>query len=290
MIKIKREKTLSGICAVGAAVNILLFFTKLYVGLSSNSISIFSDSINSLADCLSCLLGVIGMAAASRFEKEKIFGCAQKTEQLLSFVLSIVVAIVGFAFAYSSLERLMYPTPVWFEVRYFAVIAATAAVKLAMFFFYRAFSKKYGSPIIKVMTTDSIMDAGITAVTLITFTMTRFTDFTIDAACGIFISIIIIIQAIKLTISNLCGIINYVSKDKREQFKKAIFDSCGVSAEKITFDIFSDNEITAYVTIFIEDEKEFQNTAEKAANYCFEKTGIKTQFIRKPLIKSEAHT
>lgn len=274
----KREKTVARVCAFAIGVNLILFFTKLYISLSANSISIFSDAINNLSDSLSCALALVCMLAALKLAKRGISYLVGKIEQVLSFLLAIVVVVIGFSFAYSSIERLMYPAPVWFSMKYFSLIALTALTKLVMFFVFRSFAKKTASPVIKVMQADSITDFAVTTVTLITFTMTRYTEYTVDAFAGLIISAIIIVQAIRLIKENLMAVLNLVEKSKREAFENAVKEVAENIGE-ITFSVEGEGNIKGYVTLVGEDEEEFLQKAKAIEKNCFEKTGIKALVI-----------
>lgn len=203
-----KNKTTLCVCFVAFLVNAVLFFVKLYIGLRTNSISIYSDSLNNLFDSLSGLLTLVSLILIVRkaASSEEII---KRSEQLFSFVMSVAVALAGFYFAYSSLERLMYPAPVWYTPLYLVMLAVTAAVKIFLFFFYRTFYKKTASPVIKVMSVDSILDFFITAVTVLTLYISGKGSFSFDAIFGILISVLIIVSAVKLIISNAKEIIGF---------------------------------------------------------------------------------
>ena len=177
-------------------VNFILFAVKLYVGLSSNSISIYSDGINNLFDSLSAVVGIACFLILSKGRGLSFSSRSEKTEQLLSFVLSAVIVITGVVFLFNSVERLMYPAPVWFTVSYFYIIAATVAVKLFMFVFLKRQSRKAESSVIKIMSLDSLTDFFITLVTLITLYASQKGGFSFDAYAGIVVSILILISGI----------------------------------------------------------------------------------------------
>lgn len=186
--------------AIGLAVNLLLFFTKLYIGLSVNSIAIYTDALNSLADSAVCIAAIIGFYLISaKASKNYPFGTG-KAEDLLSLVISSVIVVTGGAFAFISLERLMYPMPVWFSTLYAVIIAATAAVKLLLAFYFKAISKKQSSNAIKGIAADSVLDFFITLCTLISFTLSEKVNFSVDGVAGMIISIVLIIQGIKMTV------------------------------------------------------------------------------------------
>lgn len=203
VVVIKEKKYILSAGVFAFTCNLLLFAVKLYVGLSCNSISIYSDGINNLFDCLSGALTFVSFLAASRVSSESGETVLKRTQQLLSFVMSVAVAFSGLYFAYSSINRLMYPTPVWFSVSYFWIIAGTTLAKLIMFFVFLLLKKKTSSPIVKVMAFDGILDFFVSSVTVLTLVLTQHGSYAIDAICGLAISIIIVIGAIKLIISSV---------------------------------------------------------------------------------------
>lgn len=202
--------------------NFLLFTVKLYIGLSSNSISIYSDGINNLFDGLSAAAGIISVLILSKSRDLSFVSRSEKTEQLLSFLLSAVIIVTGFIFLFNSIERLMYPAPVWFTVSYFYIIALTAAVKLAMFFFLKAQSRKTDSAVIRVMSLDSLMDFFITLVTLVTLYASQKGGFSLDACAGIVVSILILIPGVKSFAQSLRRLIGFPDKKSRQRAEEIL--------------------------------------------------------------------
>lgn len=244
----KRKKQAIAVFVVCAVVNLVLFFIKLYVSLSANSVCIFSDAINSLADFLSCAVSAGCMALGIALGENGMNYLSDRIEQLLSFILSVVVAAVGFSFAYSSLERLMYPTPVWFSYGYFFAIALTAAVKVILFFFLRYYSKKTASSVIKVLQTDSLMDACVTSVTLISFVMIKFTRYAVDAFAGIFVSLIIIAGAVRLIKNSVYALLGVVNRKTFRQIKEKAEAEREEEIKDIWITTGSDGKYTAHIT------------------------------------------
>lgn len=274
--RIIREKHVSLCCAVGASVNLLLFFVKLYVSLSSNSISIWSDAVNNLADCLSCLLGSICMLVSVKLVKDGLSFVVGRLERLLSLLLSLAVTFVGLGFAYSSLERFMYPTPIWYSVKFASLIALTAAAKLLLFFFFRFQSKKSSSAVIKVMKADSALDFFITLTTLISFTLTRYTEFAVDAVFGLVISIFVTVNAVKMLCEAVSGVLGLVKKEQREKFF-AFLEEKGLSNSKTVFSVEEDEKPTALVTL----SAPFEGQLPLFQKECLEKTGIEIILLQK---------
>lgn len=232
--KIKNKKALS-LFAVVLFLNFILFAVKLYVGLSSNSISIYSDGINNLFDGVSAATGISCFLILAKGRDLSFASRSEKTEQLLSFALSAVIPVTGFIFLFNSAERLMYPAPVWFTVSYFYIILVTAIVKLMMFFYLKVQSKRCNSPMIKVMSLDSLMDFFITVVTVITLYASQKGGFSLDAYAGIVISVFILISGVKSFKENLVKLIGFPERKLREKTERLISEQGIKEVKSIEF-------------------------------------------------------
>ncbi|MBQ7637495.1 MAG: cation diffusion facilitator family transporter [Clostridia bacterium] len=210
------------ICLLLFFLNLVMFGIKLYIGLASNSISIFSDSINNLFDSLSLLLTFAVLTVIMRTADKNTASMAEKGEQLFSFLFSVVIVFTGFYFAYSSLERFMYPTPVWYTYTYLTVIAATAAVKLLIFVFLKKTGKRLSSDVLGMVAFDSLLDFFITSATVLTLVLSGTVRFSFDALFGLLISIAIIVPAVKMMIDSGKSLINYVPAPLRYRVNRVI--------------------------------------------------------------------
>ncbi len=201
-----------------AAVNIGLFFIKLYIGLSSNSIAIYADSLNNLLDFGICLAAVIGLAILTRKKSESYPFGTGKAEDLIEFIISAAIIVSGIFFGYTSFERILYPMPVWFSVQYAVIIAATAIVKLFLAVLIKSVYKKNDGGIVKGIATDSLMDFFITLCCLVSFTVANSIGYSVDGIAGIIISIVMTVQGIKSAIHSCSAIIG---KHESELCEKA---------------------------------------------------------------------
>ena len=224
-------------------VNFLLFTVKLYVGLSSASISIYSDGVNNFFDSLTGLLSFVLLISLAKQTSPVSLYRAQKTEQLLSFLISATVAFSAFYFAYNSLERLTYPTPVSFQVKYLVIIIITAAVKLLMFLLLRLYAEKSGSAVVRLISTDSLLDFFITSVTALTLVLSVSGKYAFDAFCGLGISCVILFTAVKNLRCSLSQLTESPSKEKRERLTELL---SGREIKEISFNL-SDEAQEVYI-------------------------------------------
>lgn len=201
-----------------------MFFTKLYIGLSANSISIYSDGINNLFDCLSALISLLCLSflASRRDISSKSY--ISKTEDLLTFIISVIIAFTGFYFAYSSVERLMYPTTVSYRTKYLYILIATAVAKLFMFAVLKTLNQKGNSDILRVMSVDCILDFFITSVTVMTLLISTYGTYAADALCGVVISVVITVSAVKTMLTSCRKLVGYLKADERENFFQSLYE------------------------------------------------------------------
>ena len=267
----KKEKYTLGLCAFAFCSNFILFLVKLFIGLSSSSISIFSDAINNMFDSLSGLLTFVVFAFIIRLSDSALESTVRKSEQFFSFLMSLIVAVTGFAFLYSSLERLMYPTPITYLQKYLVLLILTCAAKILMFAFYCFTYKKISSPIVKVMAFDSILDFFVTLMTVFSLLLSKNGNYALDAVFGIVISVVIIVSAVKLIVSSAVVLLNYVNKSKRRQVQE-IFDSLSVSVQSIRY-ITDGEDVEAYAKL------DFDGDTTALIDKCKEETGILLNII-----------
>lgn len=230
--------------AAGGAVNILLFFVKLYIGISTNSVAIYADSLNSLADFAVCTAVIIGFRlSASAKTEEYPFGKG-RAEELTELLISAVILASGGIFAYISIERIMYPVPVWYSTVYAVIIAVTAAVKLGLSFFFSKKSRILGSDTIKGIAADSRLDFLITVCTLVSFTLSSEAGFSVDGIAGVIISLLLIaegIKALRAALEKVLGKRNGTICDKAKMIIET--DPHVESVEEIRYHSYGENGV-----------------------------------------------
>lgn len=265
---IKSKKAIT-VFAVIFLLNLLLFAVKLYVGLSSNSISIYSDGINNFFDSLSSLASIICFYVIAKSADSSVNSRSEKAEQLLTFILSAVIVIVGFVFLYNSAERLMYPTPVWFTASYFITLSLTAVVKLLMFALLKKQSKKQHSDVMKVMSVDSLTDFFITSVTVATLHLSQKGSFSLDAYVGIAISLLIMISGIKSLKNSTAELLNYPDKKTRIKAEEIILSKLNCEEFELEFSFIKEKSIYLHFEKTIEKE-----TLEQLKEKVYNETGM----------------
>ena len=90
----------------GIIANVVLFATKLMIGLLTGGISIIADSLNNLSDAGANVLTVVGYSLTGKpADKEHPYGHA-RMEYLCSLFISCIVAFLGFEMLTTSVGKL----------------------------------------------------------------------------------------------------------------------------------------------------------------------------------------
>ncbi len=199
---LKKAGVFAAVFGIGA--NFGLFLAKLYVAISSASLSIYCDAVNNLLDIGSCAVALLAFALMARLKEKP----AQRLQSLCAFVIELIVAGTGLYFLYNGLQRALYPIPISYSYKYAAVIAATIPAKALMAFIYSRFNKGLNSGIIKALVLDSVLDCGITAFTLIGLILVPKAGFAADGVFALVLGGIITARAARGIIGEARALIN----------------------------------------------------------------------------------
>ena len=262
--------------AIGIFVNVALAITMMYVGLSSNSLCIMLDAVNSFFDVLTCVATLAFLVALLFPRSDKAPYGYGRGEYLAGFIVSVVSVVVGGLFFLRSINRLAMPEPVWFSVQNCALICATLPVKLAMGLTYYFCNKKLHSSAVKAIMLDSFLDIGVTATSIVSFAISSRVDYAVDAIFGIVISVIIVVFAVKMVADNVRSI---VVGDGAKQEREAVDEICRAHEVKLEKLVLHDYGYSAKAGEAIVDCSE--DVLESLHDETLEKTGADVTFVRK---------
>ncbi len=193
---------------VGVVCNVLLFAGKLAVGLLTRSVSITADAMNNLSDATSSVVTMLGFRLAGRpADEDHPYGHA-RYEYLSGLVVAALILVIGVELGKSSLEKILHPTPVEFNLVTACVLAASIAIKLWMGHFNRQLGAKIQSSTLDATAADSRNDAISTTAVLLAACIQYFTKVNLDGFMGLAVAIFILYSGIGLardTISPLLG-------------------------------------------------------------------------------------
>ncbi len=190
--------------AIGFFTNFLLFLVKLYIGISSASLTIYCDAVNNLGDTFACAIAVIGFIMITKMGERQ----SLRTQSLLTLLISLFIAAVGLYFVYGGLRRLLYPVVVLSSTRFIIILCVTALVKVLLGIMFRAFNKKSPSSVLSALALDSFLDCLVTAASLMSLVLSSRIRYSIDGAFAIITGSIITASAIKNIINESKYLVN----------------------------------------------------------------------------------
>ena len=194
--------------AVGILCNVLLFGFKLLAALLSGSVSIMADALNNLSDASGSIVTLVGFRLADRPADDKHPYGHARFEYLSGLAVSVLIILIGFELAKSSLDKILHPSVVEFTWVTAVVLLASIGVKFWMFLFNRALGKRIGSASLRATAADSRNDCITTAVVLVAAVVERLTSLRVDGWMGIAVALFILYSGWNLareTISPLLG-------------------------------------------------------------------------------------
>lgn len=192
----------------GVVANILLFLLKIFIGIYVNSIAVIADAFNNLSDVASSIVTIFGFKISGKpADKEHPFGHG-RFEYIAAMVVSFMVLLVGFEFVKSSINRIMNPEALSFDVLTFALLAASILVKIWLSVFNRNIGKAIGSKVMQATAFDSLSDVIATSVVVLSLAASKWVKSPIDGYIGLAVSVFILYNGynlIKDTLNPLLG-------------------------------------------------------------------------------------
>ena len=207
--------------AVGILCNVLLFGFKLLAALLSGSVSIMADALNNLSDASGSIVTLVGFRLANRpADEEHPYGHA-RFEYLSGLAVSVLIILIGFELAKSSLDKILHPAAVEFTWVTAVVLLASVAVKFWMFLFNRQLGNRIQSASLHATAADSRNDCITTSAVLLAAVVERLTSLRVDGWMGIAVALFILYSGWNLareTISPLLG------ENADEELRQSIVD------------------------------------------------------------------
>ena len=194
--------------AAGIGFNVLLFLGKFFAGTISGSIAITADAFNNLSDAGSSFVTMLGFQlAGQKPDSDHPFGHG-RIEYLSGLAVSMLILLMGFELAKSSLDKILHPEPVESGALVIVILCVSIAVKLYMSFYNRRLGKKLNSAAMLATAADSLSDSVATTAVLLATLVSQFTGLLIDGWCGILVAAFILwsgVGAAKDTLDPLLG-------------------------------------------------------------------------------------
>ena len=214
---------------IGILCNVLLFGIKLLAGLLSASVAIMADAFNNLTDASSNVISFVGFRLSMRpADEEHPYGHG-RYEYLATFIVCIIILLIGFELLKGGVEKIINPTIVNFSLLTVVILIISIIIKIFLSLFNASGAKAINSDTLRATQKDSLNDAIATSVVLISLIITYFTNFSLDGVMTVAVAVFIMLSGVGLlreTLSSLLG--KPPEKERVEYIKEKLLSYDGV--------------------------------------------------------------
>lgn len=208
---------------IGIVTNMLLAGFKAVIGLVTHSIAITLDAVNNLSDAMSSIVTIIGTKLASRLpDREHPWGHG-RAEYLSAMVISVIILYAGLTSLIESVKKIIDPQTPDYSTISLIIVGVAVLTKIVLGTYVKGIGKQVSSESLTDSGQDALMDAVISASTLLAALVYIFTRISLEAYLGTVISLIIVksgIDMLRSTISEILG--ERIDVETAKQAKKIL--------------------------------------------------------------------
>lgn len=177
---------------VGIFFNLLLFVSKLVIGLVAHSVAVTADAFNNLGDIGSSLISILGFKLSlKKPDADHPFGHG-RFEYISGLIISFLIIIAGLEILRNSIKSIFNNVKVETNDLLFIILGVSVAVKIYMFIYNHLTAKKVSSPTLEAVAKDSLSDVVSTLLVIGSAVLSPIVPFPVDGIVGIIVSSFII--------------------------------------------------------------------------------------------------
>ena len=226
----ERERQIIRMGLLGILVNVLLAASKMVFGLLSRSIAIILDAVNNLTDILSALVTVVGTKIAGKpADREHPYGHG-RYEYLSAMIVSAIILYAGISAMIESVRMILSPEEAQYSTGVFITVSAAVAAKILLGRLLLLRGKRLHSDALCNSGKDALLDAVLSASTLLAAVLYLAFGIQTEAWIGLLISLAILkagIDMFRETVSKILG--ERIESDLSVAVKETILETPGVS-------------------------------------------------------------
>ena len=224
-----RNKKIIKTSIIGIIANFILVIFKVAVGFLSGSIAIILDAVNNLSDTLSSIVTIAGVKFANRApDKNHPLGHG-RFEYLGAAIIATVISYIGFTAIFESIGKIINPNEVNYTFITFLVVSVSVIIKILIGRYYKKIAKQVDSDSLKNSGFDAMMDALISAATIVAGFIYVIWGISIEAYLATLISVFIIYSGFRMLRESFSVILGErVDSDLSRRIKQAICEIDGV--------------------------------------------------------------
>lgn len=199
----------------GVVTNLILGLAKLFVGSLSHSVSIIADAANSLSDCATSVLTIIGFRLAGKKpDHEHPYGHA-RYEYVAGFVIALFMLAMGCVFAKESIAKIVSPQELVISRLTYVMLFLAILGKVSQMFVYGDFAKAIGSKTLEANAQDTKNDIVSSSAIFVAMLVMGVFKVNVDGYLGLAVSVFVIVSSLSTLKEELEPIIGIVPTPQR---------------------------------------------------------------------------
>jgi cation diffusion facilitator family transporter len=191
------------ITIVGLVLNAFLFGIKLTGGIFSGSLSLLSDSFNSLTDIIASIAIFVAVRiSTASADADHPFG-HHRAEPIAGLIVAIFAAILGFEVLRNAFESIFTPRNLEIDWFIFTIIMVSIAAKVFLTILFRLEAKRSKSPALLASSIDHRNDILVSSSVLIGSILVRLGYPLFDSGVAFFIGSFIVYSGFRIGVENV---------------------------------------------------------------------------------------
>ena len=193
-------RTAYGVLAsmVGICCNLILFVSKILLGILVHSISVMADGFNNLSDAASSIISFAGVKMAQKpADRHHPFGHG-RIEYISAFIVAFLVIQVGFSLFKTSIGKIRHPQEMVFHSVSVLILLMSIGIKLWLGLFNRTLGKRIQSSVMMATAADSLGDVAATSATILSLVVFGVSGINIDGIVGLMVSAAVMIAGVNI--------------------------------------------------------------------------------------------
>lgn len=193
---------------MGICMNIILFLSKIFLGIFTKSTAILNDAFNNLSDSVVSIMSLVGSSFSKKpADEEHPFGHG-RVEYVMALLVSIVIVYVGLNLFINSAKSFNDPNPNGLNFLSFIILFAGILIKVYIYYLNSRLYKDLESDLNLGVMLDARNDIISTTAIILGVFLQRYVSFNLDAAMGVVVAFFVTKPGIDLfneTVGYLLG-------------------------------------------------------------------------------------
>ena len=228
-IKRKKEKKAMLVIIFNLLINIILASLRIVFGYMGNSTALIADGVNSLTDCVSNTIAVVGLKAGSKPEDEHHPFGHGKMESIMSIIIGTLIIVAASNILYENIMKLVrgeistQPPALLIGVSIISLL-----IKAGQFIFIKRNGERLNNTLLLALSKDYKSDFIISTSVVIGIFLSRQVSPMVDSVLGIAVILYIIKEGYGIIKDNSLELLDTQDKEFLEKVYNEVIKENGV--------------------------------------------------------------